>query len=58
MIFRDPGVGFENWGMDSDAPDGLFDEALVQRVPPVTDDGVVEAGAGVSRWFKPFDPEL
>ncbi|MCW2135469.1 IS1182 family transposase [Arthrobacter sp. VKM Ac-2550] len=42
--------------MDSDAQDGLFDERLVERVEPAGGD-VVEAGAGVNKRFKPFDPD-
>jgi transposase len=42
--------------VNSDSQDGLFDEALVERVEPAGD-GVVEAGAGVNKRFKPFDPD-
>ena len=35
--------------------DGLFDEALVERVE-VVDDGGVEAGAGVKKRFRAFEP--
>jgi len=42
--------------MDSGAQDGLFDEGLVERVEPAGED-VVEAGAGVNKRFKPFDPD-
>ena len=41
--------------MDSNAPDGLFDESLVERVVP--DATVIEAGAGIHKRFKPFDPD-
>lgn len=43
--------------MSSDSSDGLFDEALVERVETASDDVVVEAGAGVNKGFKSFDPD-
>ena len=36
--------------------DGLFDEALVERVEPAADD-VVDAKGGANKRFKPFDPD-
>jgi transposase len=42
--------------MNSDSQDGLFDEALVERVER-SEDGVVEAGAGVNKRFKSFEPD-
>jgi transposase len=42
--------------MNSDTQDGLFDEALVERVER-SEDGVVEAGAGVNKRFKSFEPD-
>ncbi len=39
--------------MNSDTPDGLFDESLVERM--VSDPTVIEAGAGIHKRFKPFD---
>jgi len=42
--------------MDSGAQEGLFDEGLVERVEPAGED-LVEAGAGVNKRFKPFDPD-
>lgn len=42
--------------MNSDAQDGLFDEALVERVER-PDDGIVETGAGVNKRFKAFEPD-
>ena len=41
--------------MDSNAPDGLFDESFVERVVP--DATVIEAGAGIYKRFKAFDPD-
>ena len=41
--------------MDSGANDGLFDESLLERVVP--DTTVIEAGAGVHKRFKAFDPD-
>jgi len=42
--------------MDSDSQDGLFDEALVERVER-SDGGIVETGAGVNKRFKSFEPD-
>jgi len=42
--------------MNSDFQDGLFDEALVERVER-PDDGIVETGAGVNKRFKSFEPD-
>ncbi len=42
--------------MNSDAQDGLFDEALVERVER-SEDGIVEAGAGVNKRFRSFEPD-
>lgn len=42
--------------MSSDCQDGLFDEALVERIE-VPVDIVIEAGAGVNKRFKPFEPD-
>jgi hypothetical protein len=42
--------------MTSDPQDGLFDEALVERVER-PEDGIVEAGAGVNKRFKSFEPD-
>jgi transposase len=42
--------------MSSDFQDGLFDEALVERVER-PDDGIVETGAGVKKRFKAFEPD-
>jgi transposase len=42
--------------MDSGAQEGLFDEGLVERVEPAGED-LVEAGAGVNKRFKSFDPD-
>lgn len=39
--------------MNSDTPDGLFDESLVERM--ISDPTVIEAGAGIHKRFKPFD---
>jgi hypothetical protein len=44
----------EESGMNSDAQDGLFDEALVERVQR-PDDGIVETRAGVNKRFKAFN---
>lgn len=41
--------------MDSDTPDGLFGESLVEKVVP--DPTVIEAGAGIHKRFRPFDPD-
>ena len=41
--------------MDSNAADGLFDESLLERVVP--DATVIEAGAGIHKRFKGFDPD-
>ena len=41
--------------MDSGAQDGLFDESLVERVVP--DPSVIEAGAGIHKRFRLFDPD-
>jgi transposase len=43
--------------MNSDSQDGLFDEALVERVELPVDAGVVEAGAGVNKRFRAFEPD-
>lgn len=42
--------------MNSDFQDGLFDEALVERVER-SEDGIVETGAGVNKRFKAFEPD-
>ncbi len=42
--------------MNSDGQDGLFDEALVERVER-PDDGIVETGAGVKKRFRAFVPD-
>ncbi|WP_158252180.1 hypothetical protein [Cryobacterium sp. M23] len=34
---------------------GLFPAAELENVDPVVDDGV-EAGAGVNKWFRAFEP--
>ena len=41
--------------MDAAAPDGLFPEALVERVE-IVDGGGVEVGAGVNKRFRAFEP--
>ena len=41
--------------MGSGSQDGLFDESLVERVVP--DASVIEAGAGIYKRFKAFDPD-
>jgi hypothetical protein len=41
--------------MDSNTSDGLFDESLLGRVMP--DATVIEAGAGIHKRFKAFDPD-
>lgn len=42
--------------MSSGFQDGLFDEALVERVE-CSEDGIVETGAGVKKRFKAFEPD-
>ena len=41
--------------MDSNTSDGLFGESLLERVVP--DATVIEAGAGIHKRFKAFDPD-
>ncbi|MGX1163556.1 transketolase-like protein [Arthrobacter sp. SLBN-100] len=42
--------------MNADFQDGLFDEALVERVER-PEDGIVETGAGLNKRFKAFEPD-
>lgn len=48
-------LGLGKLGMDSGSQDGLFDESLVERVVP--DPSVIEAGAGIHKRFRSFDPD-
>lgn len=49
--------GWKNQGMDTGSQDGLFDEALVERVEPREDEGIMETGAGINKRFKAFEPD-